>query len=98
MTIVPPAKLATDGCLPEADPHPCDGERRFHGVDQRVLRGRDHLSADGKEHEPQAELCCPEREHLEQIDDADIERRGEWPDYKRAWCAQRHAAGNISVS
>ena len=58
MTIMPPAKLATDGCLAEADPHPCDSERRFQRVDQRVLRGRDHLTADGQEYEPQPTALC----------------------------------------
>jgi hypothetical protein len=45
--------------LTEADPHPSDGKRRLQRVDQRVLSGRNHLTTDRQDHQPQAELRRP---------------------------------------
>ncbi len=40
--MTPPVKLATDGTSLK-HPHPGNSEWRFQRVDQRVLRGGDHL-------------------------------------------------------
>ena len=54
----PPAKLAPIGTSAKQTDTKCDGKRRFQSVDQRVLSGRDHLTADGKEHQTQTKLRC----------------------------------------
>jgi hypothetical protein len=75
MTITPPAMLATDGAsLKQTQTH-ATANGVSNRVDQRILRGGDHLTADRQEHEPLAELCCPEQEQLERIDGADIHWR-----------------------
>ena len=64
--MTPPVKLATDGTSLK-HPHPDNSEWRFQRVDQRVLRGGDHLTTDCQEHEPRTKLRCAEQEQLEQV-------------------------------
>ena len=65
MTIMPPVKLATDGAsLKQSHPH-ATASCVSSVLNQRVLSGRDHLTTDGQENEPQTELRRPEQEQLE---------------------------------
>jgi hypothetical protein len=84
MTMIPPTKLGARSA-----------PRRF---DQRVLSGRDHLTADRQQDEAQAELRGAEQEQLQQIDVpiSDVEANGQTRSGQSS--ADMHAAGNIGVS